>query len=57
MGSGITVDKHVTNIEDWFEVTNKLDTIDFNADINSHIGLWKVSENDKNEIQTIPVHI
>jgi len=29
MGSSITVDKHITNIEEWFEVANKLDSIDF----------------------------
>jgi len=42
MGSGITVDKHVTNIEEWFEVNSKLDAIDFDSLITSHLGLWKL---------------
>jgi hypothetical protein len=57
MGSGITVDKHVTNIDEWLEVTNKLDSIDFEGEVTSHVGLWKISEDSKNKLQTTPVQI
>lgn len=31
MGSTVTVDKHLTNIEEWIEVSKKLDSIDFDS--------------------------
>ena len=42
MGSIITVNKHRTDIDDWFSIHEKLHEVNFNSEIHNHLSVWKV---------------
>ena len=41
MGAEVTIDKHTTPIDDWFDVMDRLDSITYDEPVSPHISLWK----------------
>lgn len=42
MGSSVTIDKHGTSLEDWIEIQDKLLEVEFNANPNNHVMVWRI---------------
>ena len=58
MGSIVTVNKHHTNLDEWLLIQDKLDDISFNSEINNHLSVWKVTNEDNTQNYNInPLHL
>jgi len=46
MGGSLTMDKHTSSLDDWLSIQSKLENIEFTADINNHLVIWRVYVNE-----------
>lgn len=59
MGAEITIDKHTTPIDDWLDIQDRLENINYEEEVSPHLTAWKffMDEVNPQEFSCLPVDL
>lgn len=57
MGAEVTIDKHMTGIDEWLDISDRLDGAGYEEEVLPHISAWKFFNDELNpqEFNSLPV--
>ena len=57
MGAEVTIDKHMTGIDEWLDISDRLDGAGYEEEVLSHISAWKFFNDGLNpqEFNSLPI--